>query len=381
MDVQKVLNKVDGVSDGVQHFVNRTGTVLPVPFSHPNNEVGIHWLRISFSTKLLGKIAQFLSQIWGDHTQDGRGLWSYDSRLAWSSGVSLNYDEDEERSDRVHSGRMTLDIPGGACDELTVSDLQLLTEFCEKMDGEGKRVDVFFDDYNRITTPSEVYEAAHRGDYSGFRTVNRITRENLQGYTHDEVSFGRRGSYGNGKYLRFYDKELESNGEIKCCRWEVEFTGDKADQVFHKLAATKPGADAAAFATLCGALIAGCITFVHRTAEKNIGRLGSYAWWEEILVTLGNKIVIRTSRKKDSLTGKIEWVKKNVSPSLACLKKVFVTNEAFFRWVFDVCKDGEGRMNPFTEQIARDNEGSVDYRWGELSKIEDKIYDRAMSQL
>jgi len=375
MDVRKVLHKVDGTGDGAQDVVNGTGTVLPVPFS----QVGIHWLRISINKRYLADVSKFLSSFWGDFDKDGFGLWSYDSRLSWSSGVSLNFDEAEERSFRVHCGLMTLDCPGASLDELTVPDLQLLIEYLDSVGGKCTRIDVFFDDYNRTVTPRDVYDVALRGDYSGFRCYNRRERGDRHGCTHDEISFGRRGSFGSGAYLRFYDKFLESKGKFDCCRWEVEFTQHKADAVFKKIAGTCGNVEA--FATICGSLLAGCITFIHRNGDKNISRLERYEWWEMILEVLGDSVRVRIERKKDSVTGKIAWVERNVSPSLACLKRVFVNDRAFFRWLFDVCHDGEARMNPYSEQIARDNERTLNYRWGEFHEESEHVYDGAMSQL
>jgi DNA relaxase NicK len=178
--------------------------------------------------------------------------------------------------------------------------------------------------------------------------------------------------------VRFYDKNLESNGQQNCCRWEVEFAQTKADIVFKKLAETCGNLDA--FATLCGSLVAGSVTFIHRTGEKNLGRLELYEWWEKILKILGKGVAIRVRREKDSLTGKMTWVKKSVSPSLACLRKVFVTDRAFLRWLFDVLKEGSARMNPYTQQIAMYYEASLDYHWGNMEKsYEERDYE--LSQL
>jgi hypothetical protein len=378
MDFQSQHIAMDRRTDA-QHIVNGTGTVLPVPFSQERSTVGVHWLRISFSTKYLSEIAQFLSHIWGDHSQDGFGLWSYDSRLIWSSGVSLNYDEDVDRSERVHAGQMTLDCPGSALDEMTAPDLQLLIKFADQMGGKCTRIDVFFDDYARIVNPVDLLDLIKCGDYSGLRHAQDRQKYDMAKLIRDEVSFGERGSRGNGKYLRFYDKEIESKGEQNCCRWEVEFSQRKADTVFKKLAQTMGDMDC--FASMCGSLIAGCVTFVHRNGDKNVSRLKRYHWWEQILSILGEPLKIRAERKVDNLTGKIQWVTRNVSPSLACLRRVFVSDKAFFRWLFDVCHDGESRMNPFTEQIAREHEQSLDYRWGEFHEDEEVVYDKAVSQL
>ncbi|MBA7518564.1 hypothetical protein ES705_10635 [subsurface metagenome] len=371
---------MDISKDVEQHSVNGTGTVSPVSLSQLESCVGVHWLRISFPTKLLAVVVEFLKSVWGDFDQDGFGLWSYDTRFSWSSGVSLNYDEDQERSNRVHCGMMTLDCPGSSLDEMAALDLQLMIEYFQLLGGKCTRIDIFFDDYKRIISPIDVYEIAKNGDYSGFKTYNRRERgDRKNGMTYDEIAFGRRGSFGNGAYLRFYDKYLESKGEFNCCRWEVEFTQKKADAVFSKLAQTCGNIDA--FATLCGSLIAGCVTFVHRNGDPNIKRLERYSWWENILEILGDCLHVRIERKKDSLTGKIKWITQGVSPTLACLRNVFVNDKAFFRWLFDQCHEGESRMNPFTEQIANDNEGTLNYQWGKFIEIDEAVYDKAMSQL
>jgi hypothetical protein len=345
-------------------IVNGTGSVLPVPFSHKDNAVGIHWLRISFSKQHLANLTNWLSKLWGDFQADGFGLWSYDSRLSWSNGCSLNYDEDDERSNRVHLGMMTLDCPGSALDELSIPDLQLLCEFAHAFNGKCSRIDCFYDDYARRVYPSDLDEVIKRNDFSGLRHAGLHHKWDNGHLIREEVSFGERGSRGNGKYLRFYNKELESDGEQKCNRWEVEFTRDKAQQVFLRLAKTAGNLEA--FASITAALVAGSITFVHRTGEKNISRLELYDWWKDIRDVLGGCVTIRTSRKKDSLTGKMNWVTRNVSPSLACLKKVFVSDRVFLRWLFDVCRDGEGRQNKFTQRLAEDNEAALDYEHGRL---------------
>jgi len=359
-----------------QHNVNGRGTVLPLPLSHVNNSVGIHWLRISFPKKVLSQVSKWCSSIWGDFDMDGYGLWSYDSRIHWSSGVSLNFDADEERSCRVHCDRITLDCPGSACDELTVGDLLLMIEYSEALGGKCSRIDVYFDDYNRRVSFDDLKSAAEHRDFSGLidYRITHAGKVGQTGNTREEVSFGKRGKRGNGKYLRWYNKELESNGDHKSDRWEVEFTQKKADIVFKKLASCRGSLDA--FAVLCGSLVAGCITFVHRTGDKNIKRLQRYEWWEQIVELLGGEVKIRVERKKDSLTGKMGWLERSVAPTLACVKKVFVDKDAFYRWLWDVCSDGDGRMNASTRQIANENESSFDYHWSEKSM---GVFEHVMS--
>ncbi len=85
-----------------------------------------------------------------------------------------------------------------------------------------------------------------------------------------------------------------------------------------------------------------------------------------ILAMLGGCVRIRVKRERDSLTGKLHWIDHNVSPSLACVRKVFRSDHVFLRWLFDVLDEGDDRMNKFSRRIAEDHEAVLDYRNGNL---------------
>ncbi len=52
-----------------------------------------------------------------------------------------------------------------------------------------------------------------RKDYSGFKNIDVRGPSDGTKRVYDECAFGRRGSLWSGKYLRVYDKALESNGD------------------------------------------------------------------------------------------------------------------------------------------------------------------------
>ena len=333
-------------------------TVIRGCNSQKSNEVGIHWLRISFNYKQLEQIIIFISGFFGECDSDGHGKLGYDDKYFWPSGVTLNYDSDPERRQKNHKGRITLDVRGSACDELTVSDLLVLIEGSDCLGGVSSRNDIFFDDFGRSVEPSDLHDVIDRNDFSGFRMAHKKQTSKSGKVVHDEVMFGRRGDMGSGKYLRVYDKNLESKGEIDCIRWECEFTQRKAQQVFKALAGCEGNIEA--FATICGALIGGCINFVHKTGDKNICRLDVYEFWELITDTLG-KLFIRIEKKINTLTGVIEWTERQVAPSLACVRKSFVNEQKFFAWVTDTLDEGESRFNARQRQIVSQYEGSINY--------------------
>lgn len=337
------------------------GIVIPGYKAQIGNPTGVHWIRNSFDFKQLDAVKSMVSNFFGKSEISYIGRLSYSARYAWRSEVSLCFDEDPELREKAHRGRITLDVPGSACDELTAADLVLFMEFIQHLGGKATRIDVFFDDYDRKVGIEELRSVVDKKDFSGFqiasdsRTINRIKKKN-DGLVYNSVTFGRRGSAGSGKYLRIYDKNLESNGEENCIRWEVEFTQRYAERVFNILSGT--GGNLDVFAISCGALIGGCMRFVHRTGERNIARLELYDWWEDIIKRLG-VLSIRIAKKKSTLMGMIEWTKRQLSPTLAVIASSFKTSRDYYDWMEELCDVGNSKMNTHQQQIADQNKGCL----------------------
>jgi len=327
------------------------------------NEIGVHWLRISFPSKYLSQVRSYCSLYFGDSFQDGYGLWSYDTRYSWSDGASLNYDSDPDRCALVHAGKATLDVPGKALDTIAQDRLHFFLIGLRHFAPSCTRCDVFFDDYRRLINPCDLHDIIKRSDYSGFRKAQMKQRFERGRLIHDEADFGTRGDNGSGKYLRVYDKTLESNGQKDCVRWEVEFSKERAHIVFDKLSSVKT---IDAFATLCGSLIAGAINFVHRTHDKNIRRLDVYDFWQQIKKTLG-VLIVRLEIKHSNITGMHNWVFRQVSPTMACLRDTFIDDYDFINWLFYVLDEGELRMSQRQVNIAKANKRTLRFSDGLLS--------------
>ena len=316
--------------------------------SQKNSQVGVHWLRISIPRQYLEQLRSYVDLFFGKSGSDGYGLWSYDTRWHWPCGASLNYDRDIERSDSVHQGKATLDCPGGCLDELASDDLHTFMVGLAYFQPTCSRIDVFFDDFTRLVTPSDLHEIIKRKDYTGFKITS--IKQSFSGETmiRDEVDFGLRGQNGSGKYLRVYDKELESDGEKDCIRYEVEFTKEKAKEVFIKMLQTEGNLQG--FATLCGALVGGAVCFVRRTGEKNIDRLELHEFWQIIIDMIGN-MSIRVRRENTDLGDMVKWVDLQISPTLACIRKTYDDDEDFLDWFFNLLSSGEERLSGKHENI------------------------------
>jgi len=341
-------------------------TVIRGLQSQTPNETGIHWLRNSFPRQYLKRIREYCDVYFKKSSQDGYGLWSYDTRYVWPNGASLNYDSDIERSNSVHNGKVTLDVTGQALDSIDQGDLHLFLIGLRQFSPTCTRVDVFFDDYQRLETPSDMHELVKNFDFSGFRSFNIKQRHILnKGIVHDEVDFGKRGGNGSGKYLRVYDKALESKGKKNCVRYEIEFTKSRAHDVFDKLSLTT---STHGFATLCGSLVAGSIVFIHRTrrtGDKNIARLRVYDFWQKIKELLGT-LVIRIPVVKNNIAGMHRFIDKQVCPTLATLRETFVDDTDFFNWLNDRISQGELRMSQRQINLAKADKRTLRYSYGKV---------------
>lgn len=351
---------------GVQRGVNSQNS---------NSEVGIHWLRISIPHKYLKQVRLYCDRYFGESSQDGRGLWAYDTRYTWSNGAALYFDDDPERAEQVHGGRATLELCGRVLDGIAQDRLHCFVIGFQPYAPNCTRCDVFFDDYRRTIEPDALKTIAKKKNFSRFNKFQikqhyePIPGKNATKLVHDEIDFGSRGENGCGKYLRVYDKTLESDGKKDCVRWEIEFSKERSHKVFEKLCQVT---SIESFAALCGSLIAGAIVFVHRSSEKNIGRLVIYNFWRQIKKLLGC-VVIRIEKKFSDIGTMHKFIWKQVTPTLATLRRTFQTDSDFLVWLFDVVDDGELRMTQRQINIAKSNKRRIRYRDGKVFDEEDVL--------
>jgi hypothetical protein len=162
------------------------------------------------------------------------------------------------------------------------------------------RLDVRLDDYTRqIIDLGKVESARLAGNFAGFRVCGRFGDSKLQGgrllSLGETITFGKRGRDGSGRYIRFYDKSLESKGRICSNRMEVEYSKKHADAAFRVLVSvlcadhSGPGVlDVQAAAVALGKLVVGAIEFVDRSSSSpHLGRLPVLDWWSSIVSQVG----------------------------------------------------------------------------------------------
>ncbi|QQE12316.1 replication initiation factor domain-containing protein [Planctomycetota bacterium] len=321
--------------------------------------VGIHWVQGTIPHDREKEVLEYLSMLFERKPiKHDYGRFRYNMCYEFEPfGVFLYCDDTKERNKQIHNGRITLVLPGSCLDQFTADGLhKLCKDLILKFWFLATRIDVFWDDYRRIIEPNQVIDDADKGNISGFRKWQgygeRSFRDGELVRHGDTACFGRRGSDGSGKYLRVYDKYLESDGEMDCVHWEVEFSQERGKKVMLNLAMAE---DVERMSGMIGAVIGGVVDFVDREAkrrEKNIPRLNQLEWWARIIDILG-VCKLRNPTPEKSVEKSAIWVERSVSVTLGMLR-LAAGEQKFWEWIENVIQDGEQNMKSRQEAVLEE---------------------------
>jgi len=317
-----------------------------------HNVIGVDWLQGTiphdrlFNTDDRRGLVSYLDEICGGEAKlKDYGRYRYNACVEWKScGVIVYFDQDASKAETKHGGRACVALTGTFLQMLSDKDLFLLIgQLKNEFWFSATRVDICWDDYEKIIRPYELKPIVERKDFVGYKSIEHKEPKTWKGgelvRKGDSMVFGLRGHNGGGRYLRVYDKNLESDGEKDCIRWEIEFSKEKAKKVFLELAMS---GDVESFGVLCGALVGGCIDFIDRGAksatERNLSRYERLEWWARIVEMLGS-VKIRNATRDDSLQKSRDWASTAVGGTLAMLHKVDPTE--FWEWIEAVVCDSE----------------------------------------
>lgn len=299
--------------------------------------VGIHWLRGSIPEIERRWLTEAVCLLWGsDYESHQHGFWVFDRHLAWPSGVKLLYHSTEEGAE-LTNGRIALEVPGSAIEQLDTFQTICFMDSLNRRSFQCSRLDVYFDDLQRTIRPAMLYQQVYeeslfegapiRHDIVGFRVIKKLTESTRdKGRIHDEVCFGKRGKSGTGKYVRCYDKALESHGDIPGVRWELELSDYRARAAFKRIVATLDECGvsnwtAEVTARTLGGLLAWAIDFkIRKPGVKNLKRLERHAFWQSILDRIG-RAALATRRLVKTVQKAREWLSRQVAGTLQMLRE------------------------------------------------------------
>lgn len=330
-----MLSQLNGNTPVSNTGVNLTDTVL----------AGLDWLSGTFNQANFDEVKQFLETAFADSfVQKEKGIGYYSRSWRSTCGAVLGshpYGENP-RTDAY------LSLPASVLGLLPLHEQQKVFAGLCALGVRSSRLDMRIDCYGEEFTLTQVEEAAQAGNFGGFQSFRciqsgngrlaRISRGLGVGRT---IEFGRRGKSGSGKFIRIYDKAIESAGKIDAIRIELELSGERSSDCFSILAQSP--------VECWGQLIAGwikdAIKFVDRSVSERVDRCPMLPWWEALLGAF-ERLSLSVHKPEPVLEKVKRWVKKQVAPSLSMvLEYCHRTGEDWFEWIGEIIADGDARLS------------------------------------
>ena len=316
------------------------------------------WLNVTFPSTDVERVSTLVTSYLGDSKSRAGGINTYLSSRGWEPGAILAWSEGRPEC--------WLSMNGDSCDLIPPADkLRFFVEHV-KLGGKCTRIDAAIDVPRSLLGMGQVHAAAAAGHVVGFRRyvptrpIRDMATGELEG---DMATFGRRGKDGSGRYVRVYDKGLESQGEIDAIRVEVELSGDTAKQWFLILAECE---DQQEFERKIGRIVVGSILFADKSgAHGHADRFRILPWWKRIAELVGSA-TLKVERVRPTLEKSVAWVKRSIPVTLARLA-VAVDNLGMVgeELVFDLIRDllRKGRRTVEEYDRTRPGDVAVDLDW------------------
>lgn len=309
----------------------------------------VHWLTASFPVEALLDVKSKLESLYGDGNETFKHFFGYRGECwVWESGAQL--------ASEAGRGEATVNFPGGALDELQPEQVLAVFKFLVSIGAKFTRVDVAFDDYQRIVPIEVIKQNALVGNITGFKLVDpRKVVDVFSGEVKGEsVVLGSRGKNGSGCFGRIYDKCMESGGLQDCIRHEYVYSKEKADAAGHVLAAAETLEE---FARAIGGLVIGAVRFCMREGyEENVSRAPVLDWWQRIIDVIQGPIIrIKSGQLTARLQGAVEACKLQYGRTLALARDVLLSmGVQNFGAVVDAWCDGFKPKINWNKQNRRD---------------------------
>lgn len=216
-------------------------------------------------------------------------------------------------------GRCLLVIPGRVLKLATMAGIhELCQQLQQTYSAVATRLDVALDDHTKSLRLQDLLEAGEAQNYALVSSVEHHRRRASRGQPWGEsVVFG---SPQSDKRVIFYDKEVESNGEICSIRMEARLRNFKADQVFQRFCTTELSEVSSDLVDI----VTGAVDFLDRTSgDKNLKRLPRLGFWQSFLdFVLSHPVKIPSKKREISYEKSLNWLEFAVSPTLCIMRKV-----------------------------------------------------------
>lgn len=300
-------------------------------------QFGLGWLTLTFTTPAdtaPAAYARHITRLYESLTVDyflkeAPGLNYYSKTLRYRSGSFLAFSDD--RAD------LCLSVTQKCLDTLSPKRLaKLLYKLNTLENFKITRLDVYFDDYQRLLNTFVVEKALQSGLHpskSKLRNVNRTWDGNkLLG---DTIYMGSKHSEF---YVRLYDKGLESEGKQDCMRLEFQMRAETAFTFFNKFIYSSY----LEWGTRTMALLLDKFDFVDREGPRRDRTKRRLDWWHK-LVASSASIHWRVERVKAKLLSTIAWAEDCLPTTFSMIASVFGV-DGLASWAANLMLRGASRM-------------------------------------
>ncbi len=266
--------------------------------------VVIDWMRWSGPRERVGDVEGVLDARFGPAMQGKTGRFRLQASKRWAGGAGVFYDY----VGKYAAAHCVVDLPGSFLAPVPGADRVQLMRVLLAMGFKPTRLDLGIDWRGvGIELIGAMRTACEGGELCGARRWQPYREFSGRRVLGDGLGIGKRGKDGSGRYVRGYDKGLET-GEEPEGRWvrlELELSDDCAAQ---------------AAAIICGVgqweaaaveLVLGAVDFREVTGDKHLAKRPRAGWWAAVLGGMTGARVV-ASRSASKLGSCVQWLKVGV---------------------------------------------------------------------
>lgn len=284
-----------------------------------NPHCGVDWLRLMGEKSSLRDVHAVVSEYFGAG-EECKGLFGLNRGLGFAAGQVRLFWDDGEAGERGG-----LDVSGGGLALLSADARVLFLRRVLECGMHCTRLDAALDlvaklPGDEVHLVEAVTEACEAGELVGARVfVRRRDVVDVRGVLElagQSVSIGRRGKLGSGRYVRCYDKGLETGDAPanRWHRWEVEFSGECAAKVAGDLVGSEDwGQTLRAYAL-------GAVDFRAVTGARDSCRRPRVDWWAEVITLFQHRddavVRVRVGSRCRNYERSVRWLNRCVAPVL-----------------------------------------------------------------
>lgn len=210
-------------------------------------------------------------------------------------------------------GEVILNIGGSALSRLPLDSLHTFCRTLYQLGAHCTRFDVAIDDYSKSYFNSETLDSTLKaGNFSGAHLTNYHTSTYGNGgwlYT-----IAKRGS---DKYLRIYNKSVESKGVIDSYRFEVEYKNCRSKHIFEKFCELETDL----LTDFLSYTAVGSFDFIDRTYDERTDRCPRLPWYSAFVESVGGIIKWSLARVRPTIEKTQDWIEKKVIKSIVVISK------------------------------------------------------------